>query len=149
MQMHLRILNLIGSSYSKKIEVMTKQKHLLLLTEKLQGEKDQEQQQGSSYLKADVYGREKEKNEMVDYLLSDRSSGTVGNTSVIATVGVEGIGKTTFAEIVYHDNRVKASFELRGWVDYQEEKMGNGIPLTDEERMPWLESLRDATKEHS
>ncbi|XLR14012.1 putative disease resistance protein RGA3 isoform X2 [Arachis ipaensis] len=120
MQMHLRILNLIGSSYSKKIEVMTKQKHLLLLTEKLQGEKDQEQQQGSSYLKADVYGREKEKNEMVDYLLSDRSSGTVGNTSVIATVGVEGIGKTTFAEIVYHDNRVKASFELRGWVDYQE-----------------------------
>ncbi|KAL1324768.1 hypothetical protein AAHE18_13G114800 [Arachis hypogaea] len=48
------------------------------------------------------------------------TSGTVGNTSVIATVGVEGIGKTTFAEIVYHDNRVKASFELRGWVDYQE-----------------------------
>ncbi|KAL4389867.1 hypothetical protein AHAS_Ahas03G0088000 [Arachis hypogaea] len=104
----------------QKIEVMTKQKHLLLLTEKLQGEKDQEQQQRSSYLKADVYGREKEKNELVDYLLSDRSSGTVGNTSVIAIVGVEGIGKTTFAEIVYNDDRVKASFELRGWVDYQE-----------------------------
>ncbi|RYR58948.1 hypothetical protein Ahy_A05g024813 [Arachis hypogaea] len=29
-----------------------------------------------------------------------------------------------------------------------EKKMGKGIPLTDEDRMPWLESLRDATKEH-
>ena len=27
------------------------------------------------------------------------------------------------------------------------EKMGMGIPLTDEDRMPWLESLRDAIKE--
>ncbi|MED6123635.1 hypothetical protein PIB30_050982 [Stylosanthes scabra] len=104
----------------QEFEIITKRKHLLLLTKKLQGEQDQEKPEGSSYLKANVYGREKEKNEMVDYLLSDRSSGSVGNTCVIAIVGVGGIGKTTLAEIVYHDERVKASFELRGWVDYQE-----------------------------
>lgn len=61
---------------------------------------------------------------------------------VIVLMGVAGAGKTTVGECL--------AFEL-GW-DFQDgdnyhsatnvDKMRNGIPLTDADRAPWLETLR-------
>ncbi|XP_058752878.1 gluconokinase-like isoform X1 [Vicia villosa] len=79
------------------------------------------------------------------------------NGAVIVIMGVSGAGKTTIGqklekEINYkyldaddfhsQSNKEKmSSFNTT-------EKMSMGIPLTDEDRKPWLESLRDAIEEY-
>jgi gluconokinase len=69
-------------------------------------------------------------------------SGQGQSTVVVVLMGVSGSGKTTIG--------THLSAEL-GWPfadadDYHSranvEKMRNGIPLTDEDRVPWLETLR-------
>lgn len=61
---------------------------------------------------------------------------------VIVLFGVSGAGKTTVGELLA---------QQLGWTFYEGdmfhpesniEKMRNGIPLTDEDRWPWLERLR-------
>jgi gluconokinase len=61
---------------------------------------------------------------------------------VVIVCGVSGAGKTTVGELLA---------QKLGWQFYDAdnfhsaanvEKMKNGIPLTDEDRQPWLETLR-------
>ena len=65
---------------------------------------------------------------------------------VVIIFGVSGAGKTTLGKLLARE---------LGWVFYEAddfhspanvEKMHAGIPLTDEDRRPWLESLRDLVK---
>lgn len=64
--------------------------------------------------KSRVFGREEERKELVDLLVSDKVC--VENVSVISIVGMGGIGKTTLAQLVYDDEVVKENFDLRMWV---------------------------------
>ena len=52
-------------------------------------------------------------------------------------LGVSGAGKTTLGKLLARD---------LGWAFYNVQKMRAGIPLTDEDRSPWLESLRELVK---
>lgn len=61
---------------------------------------------------------------------------------IVVVMGVSGVGKTTTGK------RLAADL---GWTFYEGDdfhppeniaKMGRGIPLTDEERLPWLQALR-------
>ncbi|XP_019079095.1 putative disease resistance RPP13-like protein 1 [Vitis vinifera] len=67
-----------------------------------------------------VYGRDQIKEKMVQLLLSDnaRSTDAMG---VISIVGMGGTGKTTLAQLLYNDQRVKKHFDLKAWVCVSEE----------------------------
>jgi len=65
---------------------------------------------------------------------------------VVIILGVWGVGKTTLGKLLARE---------LGWAFYEAddfhlpanvEKMHAGIPLTGEDRWPWLESLRELVK---
>ncbi|KAJ4788883.1 Disease resistance protein (CC-NBS-LRR class) family [Rhynchospora pubera] len=58
-----------------------------------------------------LFGREEEKKKIIDSLLLEGEG-----FSVLSIVGKGGIGKTTVAQLVYNDKRLKNSFDFRGWV---------------------------------
>ena len=61
---------------------------------------------------------------------------------VIILMGVSGVGKTTVGQLLAS----QLQWEFADADDYHSatnvEKMRNGIPLTDADRAPWLETLR-------
>ncbi|CAK9154014.1 unnamed protein product, partial [Ilex paraguariensis] len=73
----------------------------------------------SLVVESHVYGREKDKQEILELLLNNESSND--EPSVISIVGMGGLGKTTLAQLVYNNDKVKDLFDLRGWVCVSEE----------------------------
>jgi hypothetical protein len=62
-----------------------------------------------------VYGREKDKEAILQMLLSDKRSDAEARVSVIPIVGMAGIGKTTLAKLVLNDEKVQSIFDLKAW----------------------------------
>nr|AEI87114.1 CC-NBS-LRR resistance-like protein [Beta vulgaris subsp. vulgaris] len=60
-----------------------------------------------------VYGRDEEKDKIIDLLLDD--GGNCSDFCVIPIVGKGGIGKTTLSQLVYNDERVKKHFDTKAW----------------------------------
>ncbi|CDP21378.1 unnamed protein product [Coffea canephora] len=69
--------------------------------------------------KTTVYGRDADKEKIIDMLLSESATGV--NDSVIPLVGLGGIGKTTLAQLVYNDERVREQFSTKAWVCVSED----------------------------
>ncbi|KAM0009705.1 putative virus X resistance protein-like, coiled-coil [Helianthus debilis subsp. tardiflorus] len=61
-----------------------------------------------------IVGRQGEKERLVYELLRDDQS-SKENFSIVPIVGMGGIGKTTLAQLLYNDTRVKSHFELMAW----------------------------------
>ncbi|XP_074285878.1 putative disease resistance protein RGA1 [Silene latifolia] len=72
-----------------------------------------------SYVYSDeVVGREGDLVKVVDMLLD---SGSQERVSFFSIVGVGGLGKTTLAQLVFNDDRVKSEFPLRLWACVSDE----------------------------
>ncbi|XVF71540.1 hypothetical protein PTKIN_Ptkin12aG0046100 [Pterospermum kingtungense] len=74
-----------------------------------------EDRQTSSLVKeSEIYGRGNEKEEIVGMLMNNLSQHD--DLSVYAIWGMGGLGKTTIAQLVYNDEKVRKAFDLRVWV---------------------------------
>jgi hypothetical protein len=64
-----------------------------------------------------IFGRDDDKKAIINSLLSNGASGADETSpSVIAIVGMGGIGKTTLAQLVYNDEMLKDHFKHKAWV---------------------------------
>ncbi|KAL9171783.1 hypothetical protein ABFS82_03G002900 [Erythranthe guttata] len=61
-----------------------------------------------------VYGRGKDAEKIIDILVN--CVGDSEELSILPIIGVGGLGKTTFAQLVYNDQRVVDHFDKRIWV---------------------------------
>ncbi|XP_027336732.1 putative disease resistance protein RGA3 isoform X2 [Abrus precatorius] len=67
----------------------------------------------SFVLESDIIGRDDSKREIISLLRHPNENQKV---SVIAILGLGGLGKTTLAQLVYNDLEVQNLFEMRMWV---------------------------------
>ncbi|KEH26310.1 NBS-LRR type disease resistance protein [Medicago truncatula] len=67
----------------------------------------------SYVLESEIIGREEDKNKIISLL---RQSHEHQNVSLVAIVGIGGLGKTALAQLVYKDGEVKNLFEKHMWV---------------------------------
>ncbi|XP_037487248.1 disease resistance protein RGA2-like [Triticum dicoccoides] len=66
----------------------------------------------SHSIERQVYGRDAERDEIIDLLIK----GGCSDLNILPVVGIGGIGKTTLARYVYHDERITNHFDLKMWI---------------------------------
>ncbi|GKV05123.1 hypothetical protein SLEP1_g17164 [Rubroshorea leprosula] len=73
----------------------------------------------SSLLEDKVWGRDKDKDAILQRLLED--GGSLEQGFVIPIVGMGGLGKTTLARLIYNDKKLEGRFDLMAWVCVSDE----------------------------
>ncbi|TVU24672.1 hypothetical protein EJB05_27123 [Eragrostis curvula] len=63
-----------------------------------------------------ILGLDDDKDILIEKLLSGEGENGGSHVSVMAIVGIGGLGKTTLAQLVYNDQRLRQSFDKHAWV---------------------------------
>ncbi|XP_072999057.1 putative disease resistance protein RGA4 isoform X2 [Typha latifolia] len=69
----------------------------------------------TSILPTQVFGRDEERDKIIDKCLLDQSEAGK-NYSVVTITGIGGAGKTTLAQLIYNDQKVVDNFNMKMWV---------------------------------
>ncbi|XP_015886116.3 disease resistance protein RGA2 [Ziziphus jujuba] len=74
-------------------------------------------QTGSFIIESEVFGRDEDKERIIEKLVSNyRGSTSLLDILIISIVGLGGIGKTILAQLAYNDERLTKHFDLKIWV---------------------------------
>ncbi|KAL8540787.1 hypothetical protein ACS0TY_002126 [Phlomoides rotata] len=102
----------------EKLEALAEDRHRFHLQEiivRQPNQVDWSRETGSILNEPDhVYGRDKEKEKIVEILVKEVKD--CENLSVLPIIGVGGLGKTTLAQLVYNDERVSQHFVIKLWI---------------------------------
>ncbi|GAV57497.1 LRR_1 domain-containing protein/NB-ARC domain-containing protein [Cephalotus follicularis] len=101
---------------SARLDVIAKEKDGFHLNIKVDAERSKNHPQAGWYVDTStVVGREADHERMINLLLSNEFD-KEDDVSLIPIIGMGGLGKTTLAQFVFNDERVKDHFESRMWV---------------------------------
>ncbi|XP_040991681.1 putative disease resistance RPP13-like protein 1 isoform X2 [Juglans microcarpa x Juglans regia] len=103
----------------ERLEHLAKQKDYMGLQVGVREKQYPERLTTSSVRESDTFARDEDKKKIIGLLLS--SDAEDNEMCVIAIVGMGGIGKTTLAQLVYNESRVKQHFDLQIWFCVSEE----------------------------
>ncbi|XP_011038270.1 PREDICTED: putative disease resistance protein RGA4 [Populus euphratica] len=98
----------------EKLAAIAKERQNFHLTEgamEMEADSFVQRQTWSSVNESEIYGRGKEKEELINMLLT-----TSGDLPIHAIRGMGGLGKTTLVQLVFNEESVKRQFNLRIWV---------------------------------
>ncbi|KAG1333933.1 putative disease resistance protein RGA1 [Cocos nucifera] len=139
----------------ERLDQISEERAKFHLTERSIPERPLERETYSFVIESEIYGRDHDKEEVINFLLY---VDTIKDVSVLPIVGLGGVGKTTLAQLVYNDRRIEEQFELRMWVCISknfdipriiraiiERMMGTNCELSDIEMMQSL--LREKLRE--
>ncbi|KAH0741410.1 hypothetical protein KY290_034453 [Solanum tuberosum] len=113
----------------EKLDAIAKERENFHLHEKIIERQAARPETGFVLTEPQVYGRDKEEDEIVKILINNVSNAQ--ELSVLPIVGMGGLGKTTLAQMIFKDQRVTEHFNLKIWVcvseDFKEKRLIKAI----------------------
>ncbi|XP_027334100.1 putative disease resistance protein RGA3 [Abrus precatorius] len=103
-------IKVIRASFNEVVKAM---KELNLISSSMLVKQSECRETDSFVVESDIIGREHSKEEIIGLLRQPHEKQTV---SVIAIVGLGGLGKTALAQLVYNELKKQNSFEMQMWV---------------------------------
>ncbi|KAH0741397.1 hypothetical protein KY290_034440 [Solanum tuberosum] len=109
----------------EKLDAIAKERANFHLHEKIIERQAARPETGFVLTEPQVYGRDKEEDEIVKILINNVSNAQ--ELSVLPILGMGGLGKTTLAQMVFNDQRVTEHFHPKIWIcvsdDFDEKRL--------------------------